>query len=84
MQGEFSICDVISERTFLFIYPVHSLCLCKTLLAVIADEYLLLKHAAHILYAFLFVDPVVDLAFCLEYLSAGRGYHKIGFDIAHH
>ena len=84
MELELSFSQVIFKRTFLFIDPVHSLCLGKSLLTVVADEDLFLEHAAHVLYAFLLVDPVVDFSLCLEYLAFGGRYHKIGFDIAHH
>jgi len=56
----------------------------NALLPVVVDENLLLKHCTHALYRRLVIYPVVGFSSGNEDLAFGRGYHKVGFDVAHH
>ena len=84
MQSELSVPDIILKRCLVFKNPVNALRLAERLLPIIADENLLLKHAAHVLDLFLFVYPIIDLTLGDKGLAMGRYDYKIGFDLAHH
>ena len=84
MKCKFTVSDVIAERRLFLIDPINSLRNCKALLIVIIDEHLLLKYAAHVLYRWLVVDPVICVSFRNKDFSSSWGNKKIGFDVAHH
>ena len=60
---------MVSQWTFLCIYPVYSLCLCQPLVAVIADEYVVFEYAAHAEHFRLVINPVIYISFRNEDLS---------------
>ena len=84
MELELSVHHVVLQRTFLFIDPVDSARLGQSLLAVVTDEHVLLQDAAHVLDRLLVIYPVERFVVRSEDLAGGRGYQKIGFDVAHH
>ena len=84
MKLEFSIAYVIMKGRFLLVNPVNSFSFCQALLAVVIDEDLLFKNAAHALHGFLIIYPVVCAAFGNEDFTGRRGYKQIRLDIAHH
>ena len=84
MKAEFSLMNMVTDRRFLFIYPVYSFGFSQALSAVIIQEYLFLKNAGHVHDRFLLIQPVIYVSFRNEDLSFCRSYKKIGFDVAHH